>query len=212
MTDWSTVPPWKSRAAPEARLAIPDATAAICSARSAGSCSLAAMGSPSAETRMACDTPGVSVANLATSQSYSPLGWAMASVVNIGFLSVCSVLCIGACGAHTVLVAVQVAADGLRVAARPGGADRGRDGCCRRRVHGAGDEVASGPPHGQARRALLHGLLLLDARCRGPGRVGLGRRPVVGGGLGGPVGEPVGHHRPEDRGVVEASCGRLLRL
>src|SRR5688572_12794886 len=100
---------------------MPEATAAICSARSGGSCSLEAMGSPSAETRMAWDTPGVSVVNFSTSQSYSPLGWVMASVVYIGVLSVVTVVGFvgfvgfGATGGHTVLVALQVAADRLGV-------------------------------------------------------------------------------------------------
>jgi hypothetical protein len=42
----------------------------------------------------------------------------MASVVYIGFLSVCSILCLGASGAHTVLVAVEVAADRFGIASR----------------------------------------------------------------------------------------------
>src|SRR5690348_16058673 len=142
MTDCRTVPPWNSRAAPEARLAMPEATAAICSARSGGSCSLDAIGRPSAETRMAWDTPGVSLANLATSQSYSPLGWAMASLVNICFLSVCTVLGLGTGCADALLVAVEAAANGLGIATvdrrsvgghRAGGLDR------------PGDEVVAGP-------------------------------------------------------------------
>src|SRR6478609_7169990 len=138
MTDWSTVPPWKSRAAPEARLAMPEATAAICSARSGGSSSLEAMGRPSAETKMAWETPGVSVANLATSQSYSPLGWAMASLVNIGFLSVVTVLGFGAGGAHTFLVAVEASADCLWVAPVHCGGSGVR---CVHVLDGAGDQA-----------------------------------------------------------------------
>src|SRR5690349_23896759 len=162
MTDWSTVPPWKRRAAPEARLAMPEATAAICSARSGGSCSLEAIGSPSAETRMAWDTPGVSVVNLATSQSYSPLGWVMASVVYIGFLSVVTVVCFlrfGAAGDHTLLVALQVAADRLGVTPVRSGGCEGRDV----RLDGTGDQVVAGTPLGQAGRGLFQRVCLLDA-------------------------------------------------
>src|SRR6476660_10058715 len=155
ITDCRTVPPWKSRAAPEARLAMPEATAAICSARSGGSCSLEAMGRPSAETRMAWDTPGVSVANLATSQSYSPLGWAMASVVNIGFLSVVTVLGFlgfGASRAHTLLVAVEPAADCLGVAPVRCCCSRCR---CVHVLDGAGDQEAPRASLGQPGRGLL---------------------------------------------------------
>src|SRR6476661_895895 len=169
MTDCRTVPPWNRRAAPEARLAMPEATAAICSARSTGSCSLAAMGSPSAETRMAWDTPGVSVVNLATSQSYSPLGWAMASVVYIGFLSVCSILCLGASGAHTVLVAVEVAADRFRITSRCCGGSRLLVGL----VNGAGDQVAARASHGETGCRLFQGLGLLDPCGGRPGLVRL---------------------------------------
>jgi hypothetical protein len=54
----------------------------------------------------------------------------MASVVNIGFLSVVTVwgfMCFGAGGAHTLLVAVEPAADCFRVAAV--GCRRGRNRC-----------------------------------------------------------------------------------
>src|SRR6478672_6476738 len=180
ITDCRTVPPWKSRAAPEARLAMPEATAAICSARSGGSCSLEAMGRPSAETRMAWETPGVSVANLATSQSYSPLGWAMASVVNIGFLSVVTVLGFGAGGAHTLLVAVEPAADCLGVAPVR---CRCRSVRCVHVLDRTGDQEAPGAALGQTGRGLLIRLRLLDPGRCGPRRVSLGGRPggIVGG-------------------------------
>src|SRR6476620_4384489 len=155
MTDCRTVPPWKRRAAPEA-------TAAICSARAAGSSSLDAMGRPSAETRIACETPGVSVANFVTSQSYWPVCWVTASVWNIGFLSGGFVRVLGACGVHARLVAVQTAADGFWVAALSSGGLRGRAGVLSRVRH----EVATGATHRQpGGRRRIH---LFSIRCREP--------------------------------------------
>jgi len=66
-----TVPASKQRAAPWVRLTNPEATAASWSARSRGSRSDAVSNSPSAETTIACATPGASLVNFVIAQPRS---------------------------------------------------------------------------------------------------------------------------------------------
>src|SRR6266545_5233611 len=65
---WLTIPASKQRAAPWVRLASPEATAASWSALARSSRSDTAMSRPSAETTIACATPGTLLAKLETSQ------------------------------------------------------------------------------------------------------------------------------------------------
>src|SRR5689334_14053515 len=66
-----TEPPSKRRAAPTARLARPEETAATCSARSPGMLVLDAMRRPSADTRIACAASGTSSTKRDITQSRS---------------------------------------------------------------------------------------------------------------------------------------------
>src|SRR4051812_16551376 len=75
----TTLPASKQRAAPWVRLTNPDATAASWSARSRGSRSELVRRSPSAETTMACATPGTRSAKFETSQP-NRLGWVCGAV------------------------------------------------------------------------------------------------------------------------------------
>src|SRR5215218_8824054 len=65
---WLTIPASKQRAAPWVKLASPEATAASWSALARSSRSDTAMSSPSAETTIACATPGTLLEKLETSQ------------------------------------------------------------------------------------------------------------------------------------------------
>src|SRR6185312_11486457 len=75
----TTPPASKQRAAPWVRLTKPDATAASWSARSRGSRSELVSRRPSAETTMACATPGTRSAKFETSQP-NRLGWVCGAV------------------------------------------------------------------------------------------------------------------------------------
>src|SRR5689334_20740748 len=75
----TTPPASKQRAAPWVRLTSPDATAASWSARSRGRRSELVSRSPSADTTMACATPGTRSAKFETSQP-NRLGWVCGAV------------------------------------------------------------------------------------------------------------------------------------
>src|SRR5689334_8624439 len=132
----TTLPASKQRAAPWVRLTNPDATAASWSARSRGSRSELVRRSPSAETTMACATPGTRSAKFETSQP-NRLGWVCGAVTpppccttpgggpsvlcgpgtaarSSGFLVV-----LAARGGDVLLRGGRLAAGGPRIAAEP---------------------------------------------------------------------------------------------
>src|SRR5918999_3393588 len=198
---WLTAPASKQRAAPWVRLASPDETAASWSALARSSRSDTAISSPSAETTMACATPGTLLAKLETSQLrfWASLLSCVIVVAPRGRVGVAAPFGIFACRHPAALqaraVARQHAPDLLRRPGRGGGgglgaAGRLRPGRGRRRTCGdhPGGEVGPRDPAGEAGLGRLdRGRLERRRRTggvRGSGRTG-GRFGAGRGRLGG---------------------------
>src|SRR5918996_4311104 len=132
---WLTAPASKQRAAPWVRLASPDATAASWSALARSSRSETAISSPSAETTIACATPGTLLAKLETSQLRfcASLLSCVIVVAPRGRMGVAACVGIFACCHHPAAleartVARQHAPDRFRGPARGWGGWGGADG------------------------------------------------------------------------------------
>src|SRR5919204_280750 len=219
---WLTIPASKQRAAPWVRLASPEATAASWSALARSSRSDTAMSRPSAETTIACATPGTLLAKLETSQlRFCASLLSCVIVAPSGRRGVAACDGIFACCHHAAAlepraVAREHAPDLLR-GSRGGGGGGGRG----RRTGGVGrPDGRRGPrgdhPRGQVRprdpprKAGLGRLHRggLERRCRRWHVGGSGRRlagpPLVAGPPprgrgGGPEGPPGGGGPPRPR-------------
>src|SRR5918992_3903270 len=199
---WLTAPASKQRAAPWVRLASPEETAASWSALARSSRSETAIRSPSAETTIACATPGTLLAKLETSQLRfcASLLSCVIVVAPRGRMGVAASVGIFACCHPAALearaVARQHAPDLLRGPGRGGGggglgaAGRLRPGRGRRRTCGdhPGGEVGPRDPAGEAGLGRLDRPRLEGRRggglLRGPRRTG-GRPGAGRGRLGG---------------------------
>src|SRR4029453_4789780 len=192
---WFTAPASKQRPAPWVRLARPEDTAASWSALARSRRSETAMRSPSAETTIACATPGTLLEKLETSQLRfcASLLSCVIVVAPRGRMGVAASVGIFACCHHPAAlearaVARQHAADLLR---RPGGGGgwlgavvgRPRGGRRRLRGHHPGGEVRPRDPAGEAGLGRLDRGRLERRRLGGgrPGRLPLGRAPAPGG-------------------------------
>src|ERR671935_2077195 len=132
---WLTIPASKQRAAPWVRLASPEATAASWSARARSRRSDTAISNPSAETTIACATPGTLLAKLETSQLRfcASLLSCVIAVAPRGRMGVAASVGIFACCHHPAAleartVARQHAPDLFRGPSRGGGRRGGAGG------------------------------------------------------------------------------------